>query len=138
MCDRRYKVILILTKERDRMKKKMIITFTIMVAVLFILPFILVKIAQPHEVMGVMILLFFGVNPITAAVVNSMIGKDVRKFWWMPGLFASVFLLSYWFVLGEIILDFMFYAVIYLIIGLVFMLGSFLVAKKFKKKNGEY
>ena len=120
------------------MKKKMIITFTIMVAVLFILPFILVKIAQPHEVMGVMILLFFGVNPITAAVVNSMIGKDVRKFWWMPGLFASVFLLSYWFVLGEIILDFMFYAVIYLIIGLVFMLGSFLVAKKFKKKNGEY
>ena len=115
------------------MKKKMIITFMIMLAVLFILPFIVVKAAEPHEFMGVMILLFFVVNPITAAVINSMIGKDIRKLWWMPTLFAIVFLLSYWLVLEEIIIDLIFYAVIYLIIGLIFMIGSLFVARKFRR-----
>ena len=111
----------------------MIITFIIMGAVLFLLPFTIVKVAEPHEFMGIMIILFFIVNPIAAAVVNSMIGKVVRKFWWMPALFAIVFLLSYWLVLEEIIIDLMFYAVIYFIIGLIFMLGSFFVARKFKR-----
>ena len=115
------------------MKKKMIITFMIMLAVLFILPFIVVKVAEPHEFMGSMIILFFVVNPITAAVINSMIGKDIRKLWWMPALFATVFLLSYWLVLEEIIIDLIFYAVIYLIIGLIFMLGSLFVARKFRR-----
>ena len=115
------------------MKKKMIITFIIMLAVLFILPFIVVKAAEPHEFMGIMILLFFVVNPITAAVINSMIGKDIRELWWMPALFATVFLLSYWLVLEEIIIDLIFYAVIYLIIGLIFMIGSLFVARKFRR-----
>ena len=115
------------------MKKKIIITFIIMVAVLFFLPFILVKVAEPQEFMGIMILLFFVVNPITAAVINAMVGKDVRKLWWIPALFAIVFLLSYWIVLEEIIIDLTFYAIIYLIIGLIFMLGSFFIAKKFKR-----
>ena len=115
------------------MKKKMIITFIIMVAALFMLPFILVKAAEPHEFMGIMILLFFVVNPITAAVINSMIGKDIKKLWWMPALFAIVFLLSYWLVLEEFIIDLTFYAVIYLIIGLIFMIGSLVVARKLKR-----
>ena len=115
------------------MKKKMIITFIIMVVILLILPFIFVEAAEAHEFMGIMILLFFVVNPITAAVINSMIGKDVRKLWWMPALFAIVFLLSYWLVLEEIIIDLIFYAVIYLIIGLIFMMVSLFVARKFKK-----
>ena len=111
-----------------KMKKKIIITFILMAAVLFILPFTFVKVAEPHEFMGTMILLFFVVNPITAAVIHSMIGTDIRKLWWMPGLFAVVFLLSYWLVLEEIIIDLTFYAVIYLVIGLIFMIGSFFVA----------
>ena len=86
-----------------------------------------------NEFMGSMILLFFVVNPITAAVINSMIGKDIRKLWWMPALFAIVFLLSYWLVLEEIIIDLIFYAVIYLIIGLIFMIGSLFFARKFRR-----
>lgn len=118
------------------MKKKIIVSFIIMVVVLFILPFVLVKTAEPHEFMGIMILLFFIVNPMTAAVINSIIGKDVRKLWWMPVLFPIVFLVSYWIVLEEIIMDLMFYAVIYLIIGLIFMIGSYVVARIFKRKTG--
>lgn len=118
------------------MKKKMIILFIIMSLILLILPFILTQLAEPHEFMGVMILLFFIVNPITAAVTNSMIGKDIRKLWWIPVVFPIMFLLSYWLILKEIIIDFAFYAVIYLIIGLFFMIGSWLILKyRNQKKN---
>jgi hypothetical protein len=105
-----------------------------MFSVLLLLPFILTQLAEPHEFMGVMILLFFIVNPITAAVINSMIGKDIKKLWWIPILFPIMFLLSYWLVLNEIILDLTFYAGIYLIIGLVFMIDSWLIAKYWKRK----
>lgn len=116
------------------MKKKIIIISILMLSVLLILPFILTQLAESHEFMGVMMLLFFIVNPITAAVTNAMIGKDIKKLCWTPILFSIMFLLSYWLVLNEIILDLMFYAAIYLIIGFVFMIGSWLIAKYWKQK----
>ena len=112
------------------MKKKIIFSFIIMFIVLLILPFICVKTVKPHEFMGLMILLFFIINPITSAIINSIIGKDIKKMWWMPIMFCIIFLLSYWLVLEEIILDLMFYAIIYLIIGIVFMLLSFFIARR--------
>ena len=114
------------------MKKKLIISFVTMLAVLFLLLFIFIKTTKPHEFMGIMILLFFGVNPITTAIINSMIGKDIKRIWWMPLLFSIVFLLSYWLVLEEIILDLIIYAGIYLIIGFVFMLISLFITNKIK------
>lgn len=117
-----------------KLKKKLIIIITIMFFVLFIVPLILVKLAKPHEFMGIMIMLFFCVNPIASVIINSLIGKDIKKLWLIPMLFCIVFLFSYWIVLKEIILDLMFYAGIYLIIGLVFMFISSFVAKKIKNK----
>ena len=118
-----------------QMKKKMIIILIIMLSILLILPFILTQIAQPHEFMGIMILLFFIVNPIAAAVASSIIGKDIKKLWWTSVLFPVIFLLSYWLVLQEVIIDLTFYAVIYLIIGLVFMIGSWLITKYRNQKK---
>ena len=113
-------------------KKKIFIILTIMLCVLFILPFILINISKPHEFMGITMMLFFVVNPLTTAIINSMIGKDIKKMWWMPILFCIVFLLSYWLVLEEIILDLIFYAVIYIIIGIIFMICSWFFTKKLK------
>ena len=45
------------------MKKKLVIMLTIILSTLIILPFIFTKIAKPHEFMGVMIILFFIINP---------------------------------------------------------------------------
>ena len=113
-------------------KKKIFIILTIMLCVLFILPFILINISKSHEFMGITMMLFFVVNPLTTAIINSMIGKDIKKMWWMPILFCIVFLLSYWLVLEEIILDLVFYAVIYIIIGIIFMIGSWYFTQIFK------
>jgi len=112
------------------MKKKVISSFVAMLIIFIILPLIFVKISKPYEFMGIMVFLFFVVNPITAAIINSMIGSDVKKMWWMPILLCIIFLLSYWLVLGEIILDLIFYSVFYLIIGIIFMCISLVITNK--------
>ena len=113
-------------------KKKIKIISVIMLVILLILPLILINISEPYEFMGIMIILFFVVNPITLLIINLMIGKDVKKIWWIPIFFSIIFLLSYWFVLKEIILDLIVYAIGYLVIGLIFMLVSVFLSKKIK------
>ena len=115
-----------------KLKKKIIIAVTIMFLVLTIIPFIFINLSQPHEFMGVMMLLFFVVNPIATATINSMIGNDVKKLWWMPILFCIMFLLSYWLILKEIILDLTIYAIGYLVIGFIFMFISKFISRKIK------
>lgn len=115
-----------------KVKKKIFIILIIMLCVLLILPFILINISKPHEFMGITMMLFFVVNPLTITIINLMIGKDMNKMWWMSILFCIIFLLSYWLVLEEIILDLIFYVVIYIIIGIIFMIGSWYFTKKIK------
>lgn len=113
--------------------KKMRIIISIMVVTLLIIPLILLKFIQPYEFMGVIVLLFFIINPINAVIVNLMAGKDIKKFWWVPIAFSILFLFSYWIILKEIILDLTIYSLIYLILGIICMLISWFVAKKIKK-----
>ena len=116
-----------------KLNKKIAIIVISMIIILAITPLIFIKLAQPHEFMGIMILLFFVVNPITSIFVNSMVGRDIKKLWWTPIMFCIIFLLSYWFILKEIILDLMVYAVIYIIIGIIFMIGSWYFTNIIKK-----
>ena len=111
------------------LKKKIMITIAVMLLVLFLLPFVLIHLSQPPAGMGLMMILFFAVNPVTAAVISSTIGKDITRLWWTPLLFSLVFLFSYWFVLEEIVWDILVYAMIYWIIGSFFMIVSFFVVK---------
>ena len=113
-------------------KNKIMVSIVTMLIVLLILPLVFVKLSKPDVVMGIMMIFFFIVNPLITAVINLMVGMDVKKTWWMPILFSGVFLLSYWIILKEIILDLIVYALIYLIIGLIFMFVSLFVSKKIK------
>lgn len=115
-----------------KLKNKIKLIFTIIILVLFIIPLILVKLSKPHEFMGLMVLLFFIINPITTIIVNSIIGKDMKKIWYMPITFSAFFLLFYWIILKEIILDLLVYAIGYLVIGIICMFVSFLITKNKK------
>lgn len=116
-----------------KINKKLTIIVITIIFILVITPLLFIKLAQPHEFMGTMILLFFIINPVLAIFVNSMVGKDVNKLWSLPLIFSIVFLVSYWFVLKEIILDLVVYALMYLIIGIIVMFISFFVSKKKQK-----
>ena len=113
-----------------RLKKKLSLMAGISLIVLFLIPFILTKLSKPHEFMGIMIFLFFIANPIASAVLNAMIGKDIKKLWWTPAAFAALFLVCYWIVLKEIIVDLSFYAMIYVIIGAISMVLSYFLKTK--------
>ena len=82
-----------------KLKQKIITARVTELVVLLILPFLFVHLANPHDVMGIMMLLFFAVNPIASVGIHSFVGKDIKKLWWLPVLFAFLFLLSYWFAL---------------------------------------
>ena len=62
-----------------KLKKKLNIIIIVMLIVLLILPLIVINFAKPHEFMGVMIVLFFIINPIFAAIINLLVGKDIKK-----------------------------------------------------------
>ena len=113
-----------------KLKNKLIITSILELLVLLILPLIFLNLAEPHEAMGLMMIFFFAVNPITSFVISSFIGKDVKKLWWIPILFAFVFLFSYWLILNDIVLELSVYAITYTLIGYVAMTVSWLVARK--------
>lgn len=113
-----------------KLKNKVIATVVTYLVVLLILPFAFVSLAQPHEAMGVFMLFFFIINPIACAVTSAFIGKDIKKLWWFPILFAITFLLSFWLVLKEIVLDLTIYAIIYILIGFFVMFVSWLVRRK--------
>ena len=115
-----------------KLKKKIIIAVTSMFLILLIIPFVFINLSQSYEFMGIMILLFFVVNPIAVVIINLIIGKDLKKLWWMPILFCIIFLLSYWLILEEIILDLIIYAICYLVIGIIFMFISKFISVKRK------
>lgn len=102
-----------------KLKKKLSIIIIIMLSILFILPLIFINLLEPRDGMGVLIILFFIINPISIISINSIIGKDIKKLWWIPIIFSILFLLSYWLILNEIILELIIYAIIYLIIGII-------------------
>ena len=112
------------------MKRKAIAAGIVELVVLLILPLVFVNLAAPHEFMGIMILLFFVVNPIAVVNINAFVGKDIKKLWWFPLSFAIVFLLSYWLILEEIIWDLTIYAGAYIVMGFLAMVVSWIVKRK--------
>lgn len=111
-------------------KNKVIVAIITEIVVLLILPFVFYNLTKPHEAMGVMMMFFFVVNPITSATIHSFIGKDMKKLCWLPVLFALVFLLSYWLILKEIVLDLTIYAMMYMLVGFFAMAISWLAKRK--------
>ena len=113
-----------------KLKNKVMVTIITEIIVLLILPLIFVNLSKPHEAMGIFIMFFFVINPIASVATNALIGKDIKKLWWLPIAFALVFLLSYWLILKEIVLDLTIYALAYMVIGFFVMIISWLVNRK--------
>ncbi len=117
------------------MKKTLIGLTLLSTAVLLALPFLSVTLAEAQSGMGFMLLLMFIANPITALVTGAVCGRKIKYFWWFPLAFSVLFLICYWLVLEEIILDLTIYACIYLLLGVLSLLIShFAVSKTVKNK----
>ena len=113
-----------------KLKSKVVTAIATELFVLLILPFLALKLTAPHEAMGIMILFFFAINPIAAAAIHAFFGKEIKALWWLPIVFAVLFLVSYWLVLQDVVWDLSIYAAAYLIIGYLAMGLSWIARRK--------
>lgn len=74
--------------------------------------------------MAICFILFYGVNPVYAALSGVVAGRNIRQLWMLPMITAGLFLAGVWlfFEMGET--AFLLYGGCYLMIGMVAMVIS--------------
>lgn len=109
--------------------RKIIYTVIFMFAILFLLPLIIVSVSSVDAGLALCLSLFFIVNPLTAVACGIYSGLDIKKMWFVPIIFALVFLLStsIIFAMGEFV--FVVYSGAYLLIGFIAMLATYLIKR---------
>ena len=103
--------------------------------VYLLLPGLAVWFAPGDAGMALCFLLFFAVNPITAAVMGTAAGLRPARRWYFPILGPVVFLFSAWGLFSFAEPAFLWYSGGYLIIGLAAMGITFLLRMISKKSS---
>ncbi len=98
--------------------------------VMLALPALAVRFISGDAGMAVCFILFFAVDPLTAAASGVFAGRDVRKRWFQPLLTAALFLAGTWLLFDPGETAFLLYAGIYLAIGCAAMAAAHLIAAK--------
>ena len=103
------------------------------ILVMLLLPWLVMTLATPSDIMGVVVLLFFMVDPLFALVTGIFASARPRERWHLPLVNACLLLAGTWlfFEFGET--DFLIYAVACLAIGMAAMLGGWLVRSMTKR-----
>lgn len=112
------------------MKKDFILLLVISAVIMLLFPLLAVTVVKADAGMAVCFILFYAVNPVYSVVIGIFAGKDIKRLCSLPIISAILFLAGTWllFDMGEI--AFIMYAVIYLIMGMLAMLVSFLINRK--------
>lgn len=110
--------------------KKNFIFISVSAVIAFLLPFLAVRFVNGDSGMAVCFILFFAVNPMYAVICGVFSGKDIKNMWFVSPLFSLFFLLGTWllFDMGEV--AFVYYALIYLALGLIAMAVTAAIVKK--------
>ncbi len=110
------------------MRRRLIWNIGLIVVVMFFIPLIVVKFAGSAG-MVVCFVMFFAINPLLSVFIGISSGKDIRKRWYLPLVNSLVFLISAWtiFDMGEI--AFVWYSLVYLLIGYIVMIITTLIYK---------
>lgn len=97
--------------------KVIIAWIVVTVAVMFVFPFAVAKLASECSGMALCMILFFIVNPIYSAILGFRCGKNVRQMWNLPLVSSVAFLTGTWLFFDIKEAWFIIYATVYLIIG---------------------
>ena len=103
--------------------KKSLILLGISLFLFLLCPWLAVLFAGMNG-MAICFLLFFVINPLFFIVEGLLCGMNLKQNWWLPLGSSLVYLLSSWilFDMGE--MAFLIYAGLYLLVGVVAMLGA--------------
>lgn len=102
--------------------KKNTVWWIIGAAVLMlIVPWLAAVSVPENAAMLIMLLLLFGADPFFSLLIGFFSGSDVRRLFWLPVLSAGLSLAGMWTALDMGNLQFLFYAAVYLVLGLAAM-----------------
>lgn len=106
-------------------KKQLIIWIGMTLAVMFILPFAVARLASECAGMALCMMLFLVINPIYSIILGIVAGRNIKLLWNLPLISAVAFLAGAWLFFDAHEPCFIAYAAIYLCIGLIAMFLSF-------------
>lgn len=109
------------------MTKKPLFWLISSAGVMLLIPWLAVTFVRSDAGMSVMLLLLFCIDPGFCITAGYYAGKQIRRFWWLPGVSSGLFLAGSWllFEMGEP--AFLTYAGIYFALGMEAMLVSRLI-----------
>lgn len=110
--------------------RKLIRWIGITLAVMFILPFAVAKLASECSGMALCMMLFFVINPIYSIILGIVAGRNIKALWNLPLISAVAFLAGAWIFFDIHEHWFIAYATVYLTIGVIAML----ITNHLKKK----
>lgn len=115
------------------MKNNFILWFIVSIVIMLILPWLAISFINGDAGMAVCFILFFIINPVCSIIMGVFSGKSIKNLWGMPIISAFLFLFGSWIFFDRGEKEFIIYAGIYLILGIVAMLISMIVHKKVQR-----
>lgn len=97
--------------------KEAVLWIAVTVAVMFVFPFAVARLASEYSGMALCMILFFIVNPIYSAILGFRCGSNIRQMWNLPLVSSIAFLAGTWLFFDIKEVWFIIYASTYLIIG---------------------
>ena len=98
--------------------RRIIITWiAVTVAVMFVFPLAVARLASECSGMALCMILFFIVNPTYSAILGFRCGKDTHRMWNLPLVSSIAFLAGTWLFFDIKEVWFIIYALVYLTIG---------------------
>ncbi len=114
----------------DELKLTSLKWIGITLAVMFILPFAVAKLASECAGMALCMMLFLVINPIYSIILGVIAGRNIKKLWNLPLISAVAFLAGTWLFFDIHEPWFIVYATTYLCIGVVAMLITNYIKRK--------
>lgn len=87
------------------------------IIVMFVLPFVVARLASECSGMALCMILFLIINPIYSVVLGFNCGKNIQRMWNLPLVSSIAFLAGTWLFFDIREVWFIIYASVYLIIG---------------------
>lgn len=115
--------------------KKIIFWAIATAVIMLVFPWLAVTFIKDDAGMAISLILFFVIDPIYSICAGAYAGRDIKRFWFLPIITALLFLVGTWlfFAMGET--DFILYALVYLILGIIAMLISMFINISIIKKK---
>jgi len=114
----------------DELKRTALKWIGITLAVMFILPFVVARLASECAGMALCMMLFLVINPIYSIILGIVAGQNIKMLWNLPLISAVAFLVGACLFFDIHEPWFTVYAAIYLSLGVIVMLITNYITRK--------